>query len=140
MTDVAAASDERRFERRVVLWSLAAVTFAVLAVGSAGDLIAPKVSRIELTRRCLVNERGFLVYEATLPPALEADDGALQTTIETNDVTFALVGSDEEAQRLARAFSRLEPPGYVEASGRIVYRWNVEPSPTQRQAAYNCTY
>ena len=140
MTTVEPAADDPGFERRLVLWSLAAVIAALLLAGGIGDLMAPDVSRAELTRRCLGGERGFLVFEATLAPALDADDGALRTSIEWNGVTFALAGSRVEAERLERAFAELEPPGFVEARGRNVYRWDVPPSPTQRQAAYDCSY
>lgn len=129
-----------RSERRLVLWTLAAVTAAFLLLGGIGDILAPDVSRVEATRRCLVGERGFLVFEASLAPALEADDGALETAIEGNGVTYALAGSPAEAERIARAFGRLRPAGFVEVRGRNVYRWDAAPSPTQRQAAYDCSY
>ena len=62
--------------------------------------------------------------------------------IETNPVTVAVAG-DERAGRAARSSYRavagdLGPR--LELRGRTVYLWQRPPSPTQRQALFDCTY
>ena len=97
----------------------------------------------EKMRRCLVNEKGATVAPASDPIARSAELGALRTVIETNGVTISVAGSVAGAERLVDAYRSVggdELGTRVELRGRTVYLWDREPSPTQRQALFDCTY
>ena len=93
-------------------------------------------------RRCLVEEKGAPLTETRDPIARSAELGALDTVIETNPVTVSVAGDVKEAERIAsdyRAVAR-DLGTRLELRARTVYLWEREPSPTQRQALFNCTY
>ena len=93
-------------------------------------------------KRCLVEEKGAPVTATRDPVARSAELGALDTVIETNAVTVAVAGDERAAERLASSYravgGNLGPR--LELRGRTVYLWQRPPSPTQRQALFDCTY
>lgn len=95
----------------------------------------------ELTR-CLVEGRGAPVAATRDPIARSAELGALDTVIETNRVTVAVAGDAKEAERIASNYRSVADDlgERLEVRGRTVYLWERPPSPTQRQALFNCTY
>lgn len=95
----------------------------------------------ELTR-CLVEGRGAPVAATRDPIARSAELGALDTVIETNRVTVAVAGDAKEAERIASNYRSVAADlgERLEVRGRTVYLWERPPSPTQRQALFNCTY
>ena len=143
----AAQPDELR-ERQTVVRALAIVAGVafVLAGGSlAVSLADDGEERIEAMRRCLERERGFDVWEPpTGDPSLAADGGAYRSSVGGNVVTFAIAGSEPAAERLLASSHRALPappaPFQLERRGDVVLRWDRAPSPTQRQALYDCTY
>lgn len=93
-------------------------------------------------RRCLVGERGATIEATRDPIARTADLGALDTVIETNSVTVSVSSTPELADRIASSYRAVggELGPRVEVRGRTVYLWERPPSPTQRQALFDCTY
>jgi hypothetical protein len=93
-------------------------------------------------RRCLIEEKRVAVAATRDPIARTAELGALDTVIETNPVTIS--GADDEggAERLASLYRTVagELGRRLELRGRTVYLWEAPPSPTQRQALFDCTY
>ena len=111
----------------------------------AGNLVEARVNpdptRFELTSRCLELEKRFPIYEpAADSAAFSARVDALQTTIEGNSVTIAVVGSEERAEQLARAARASSGAARVERRDDVVYEWSDPPSPTQEQHAYDCEF
>ncbi len=96
----------------------------------------------EETRRCLVSEKGVPVEPTRDPVARSAELGALRTAIETNGVTISISSSEEGAERIVAAYTSVagDLGTRVELRGRTVYLWDAEPSPSQRQALFDCTY
>lgn len=93
-------------------------------------------------RRCLVEEKGAPIAQTRDPIALSAELGALDTVIETNRVTVSVAGDEKEARRMAVNYRAVggELGERLELRGRTVYLWERAPSPTQRQALFDCTY
>lgn len=93
-------------------------------------------------RRCLVEEKGAPIARTRDPIALSAELGALDTVIETNRVTVSVAGDEKEAERMAVNYRAVggELGERLELRGRTVYLWERAPSPTQRQALFDCTY
>ena len=62
--------------------------------------------------------------------------------IETNPVTVAVAGDERAAERLASNYRAVagDLGPRLELHGRTVYLWQRPPSPTQRQALFDCTY
>jgi hypothetical protein len=139
---------EERLERRWVLVALAVIPAIVVAFALTSRALRPEqLSRVELVRKCLVQERGF----ATGTPGFDAVGlstaaGVVSAWIETNLVSIVLVDTEDEARRVEEAYLRTaRDPGEArrrtERRGLLVYRWwENDPSPTQQQAAYNCSY
>lgn len=96
----------------------------------------------EETRRCLVSEKGVAVEPTRDPVARSAELGALRTAIETNGVTISISSSEAGAERIVAAYTSVagDLGTRVELRGRTVYLWDAEPSPSQRQALFDCTY
>jgi hypothetical protein len=92
--------------------------------------------------RCLVEEKGATIRPTRDPIARSADLGALDTVIETNPVTVSVSSTPEQAGRIVSSYRAVggELGLRVEQRGRTVYLWARSPSPTQRQAMFNCTY
>ena len=93
-------------------------------------------------KRCLVEEKGAPVAATRDPVARSAKLGALDTVIETNPVTVAVAGDETAAQRLVSSYRAVggDLGPRLELRGRTVYLWQRPPSPTQRQALFDCTY
>jgi hypothetical protein len=93
-------------------------------------------------RRCLVEERGAPVEATRDPIARSSKRDALDTVIETNRVTVAVAGDAKKAERIASNYRSVADDlgERLEVRGRTVYLWERPPSPTQRQALFNCTY
>jgi hypothetical protein len=96
----------------------------------------------EETRRCLVTEKGIAVEPTRDPIARSAELGALRTAIETNGVTISIASSEEAAERILAAYRSVagDLGTRLELRGRTVYLWDGEPSPSQRQTLFDCTY
>lgn len=123
---------------------LAAVGLLVVAslVGWAIETARYEDPGFEQLKRCLVEERGAPVSPTRDPIARSADLGALDTVIETNPVTVSVAGSAERAERIVSGYRAVggNLASRLELRGRTVYLWERPPSPTQRQALFNCTY
>ncbi len=133
----------RQAERRAVRIALVAVILAAAALVTA-DVVrlatTEDPSRIEQVRDCHEEQRGVAAFSVV--PGSVAEDaelGALRTTVEGNDVTYAIEGSEAEAAALAER-ARAAGPVTVEQRGDVVLIWRDPPSPTQRQAVYDCSY
>jgi hypothetical protein len=111
-------------------------------VGWAIDTARYKDPGFSELKRCLVEERGAPVSDTRDPIARSAELGALDTVIETNAVTVAVAGDEKAAQRLVSSYRAVggDLGPRLELRGRTVYLWQRPPSPTQRQALFNCTY
>lgn len=94
------------------------------------------------TRRCLVSEKGIAVEPTRDPVARSAELGALRTAIETNGVTISIASSEKAAERILAAYRSVagDLGTRLELRGRTVYLWDGEPSPSQRQTLFDCTY
>ena len=130
-------------------WAYLRAGLAVVAVLVAAALVSWGVQTavyedpaFERMQRCLVNEKLVAVEPATDPIARSAELGALRTVIETNGVTVSVAASRSGAERLADAYRSVggDLGARVELRGRTVYLWDREPSPTQRQTLFDCTY
>ena len=62
--------------------------------------------------------------------------------IETNRVTVSVAGDARAAERIAANYRAVADDlgPRLELRGRTVYLWQRPPSPTQRQALFDCTY
>ena len=92
--------------------------------------------------RCLVEEKGVTITATPDPIASTADLGALDTVIETNPVTVSVSSTAEKAERIVALYKEVggDLGTRVELRGRTVYLFEAPPSPTQRQALFDCTY
>jgi hypothetical protein len=92
--------------------------------------------------RCLVEQKGAQVEETRDPIARSAELGALDTVIETNPVTISVADDESEAKQLASSYRAVADDlgPRLELRGRTIYLWERPPSPTQRQALFDCTY
>jgi hypothetical protein len=130
-------------------WAFLRLGFAAVGLLVVAALVgwAIETSRYEdrgfqELRRCLVEERGAPVEATRDPIARSAELGALDTVIETNRVTVAVAGDAKKAERIASNYRSVADDlgERLEVRGRTVYLWERPPSPTQRQALFNCTY
>ena len=123
---------------------LVAVGVLVVAalVGWAAQTARYEDPGYDKLRRCLVEEKGARVAETRDPVARSAELGALDTVIETNPVTIAVADDEKEpsgsSPTTESVAGNLGPR--LELRGRTVYLWQRPPSPTQRQALFDCTY
>lgn len=106
------------------------------------ETLAQEDQGYALMLRCLVFEKGLVVEPPRDPIARSGDQGWARTTIETNGVTISVSRSGERAERIASAYRRVggDLGARLELRGRNVFLWDREPSPTQRQNLYDCTY
>ena len=118
------------------------VVFAQLSVGAAWSLTHDDPTELELTHRCLERETGLTVEPtADDPVAASASGGTLRTVVEGALVTLSIGSSADEVERLRRDYAAAgDPGGRLDLHGRYVALWLREPSPTQRQATYDCAY
>jgi hypothetical protein len=131
---------ERRAARIGVVCALV-VILAQLIVASAWSLGHDDPTELDLTRRCLEQEKGLAVEPASDTVAASASGGALATEIEGNAVTIGVGRSEAEVERLRAAYAATGDPGTrLDLHGRYVALWHREPSPTQRQVTYDCAY
>ena len=132
-------------ERRAARLGLAIACLVVvvqLSIGAAWSLTHDDPTPLDLTRRCFEREKG-LVVEAAEGDAVagSASGGALRTSVEGNLLTVAVVRSRRESDQVRGAYIAAGSIGTrLETRGRYVQLWLREPSPTQRQAAYDCEY
>ena len=138
--------NETELEWRLFVAGLAGVV-ALLAAATAGwaiwELTHEEPTRFERTTRCLREEKGLVLRPVGRDAiALSADDGALTTTVEGNNVTLVMAKSDDRAARIERDYRSVGEiePGTLERRGRTVYLWERPSSPTQRQTLYDCAY
>jgi hypothetical protein len=133
----------------VTEWRFLRAGFAAVGLLVVAALVgwAVQTARYEDTgfkelRRCLTEEKGAPVTETRDPIARSAELGALDTVIETNRVTVSVAGDEQAAERIASNYRAVADDlgSRLEVRGRTVYLWEREPSPTQRQALFNCTY
>jgi hypothetical protein len=132
---------ERRAARIGVVAALTVVV-AQLGVASAWSLTHDDPTILDLTRRCLEREKGLTVGPTTDDPvAASASGGTLRTVVEGGLVTLGIARSQAEVERLRAAYAAEgvgEPR--LDLHGRYVALWLRDPSPTQRQAVYDCAY
>ena len=130
-------------------WRFLRAGFGVVGLLVAAALVgwAVQTARYEDTgfaalRRCLVEEKGAPVTQTRDPIARSAELGALDTVLETNGVTVSVAGDAKEAERIASNYRAIADDlgQRLELRGRTVYLWERPPSPTQRQALFDCTY
>lgn len=130
-------------------WTYLRLGFLAVAVLVAAALVSWGIQTaiwedpaFEETRRCLVNEKGATVEPTPDPVARSAELGALRTAIETNGVTISISSSEAGAERIIAAYRSVagDLGTRLEQRGRTVYLWDAEPSPSQRQALFDCTY
>ena len=131
-------------EWRFLRAGLAAVGVLMVAalVGWAIDTARYEDPGFRELKRCLVEEKGAPVADTRDAVARSAELGALDTVVETNPVTVAVTGDERAAERLATNYRAVagDLGSRLELHGRTVYLWQRPPSPTQRQALFNCTY
>jgi hypothetical protein len=130
-------------------WAYLRAAFVAVAALVAAALVSWAIQTatyedqaFERTERCLVNEKGATVTPTGDPVARSAELGALRTVIETNGVTVSVAASVAGAERLAAAYRAVSGDlgPRLELRRRTVYLWDRAPSPTQRQALFDCTY
>ena len=130
-------------------WRFLRAGLAVVGVLLVAALVgwAVQTARYEDTgfqelKRCLVEEKGAPVTATRDPIARSAKLGALDTMLETNRVTVSVAADEKAAQRIAANYRAVADDlgARLEVRGRTVYLWEREPSPTQRQAMFDCTY
>jgi len=131
-------------EWRFLRAGFAAVGVLVVAalVGWAVQTARYEDPGFESLRRCLVENKGATVTATRDPIARSAELGALDTVLETNGVTVSVAGDAKEAERIASNYRAIADDlgQRLELRGRTVYLWERPPSPTQRQALFDCTY
>jgi hypothetical protein len=132
---------ERRAARLGLVGALVVVA-AQLTVGAAWSLSHDDPDELALTTRCLEREKGLVVEPTTDDPvASSARGGTLRTTVEGGLVTLSIATSQAEVERLRAAYLASGDPGpRLDLHGRYVALWLRAPSPTQRQATYDCAY
>jgi hypothetical protein len=95
------------------------------------------------TVRCLTLEKGLVLEEPRDPLARSAGRGATRTAVEGNRVTIAVGSSVADAERIVagyRAIAGARLGHRLERREHNVYLWDNDPSPSQRQALYDCAY
>jgi hypothetical protein len=131
-------------EWRFLRAGFVAVGILVVAalVGWAVQTARYEDTGFEELERCLREEKGAPVQETRDPIARSAKLGALDTVLETNPVTVSVARDTQEAERIASNYRAIADDlgARLEVRGRTVYLWGREPSPTQRQAMFDCTY
>jgi hypothetical protein len=132
---------ERRAARLGLLGALVLV-LAQVGVASAWSLTHDDPTTLDLTRRCLEREKGLAVEPTTGDPvAASARDGTLRTVVEGGLVTLSIAASEAEVQRLRAAYeANGDVAPRLDVHGRYLALWLRAPSPTQRQATYDCAY
>ncbi len=132
---------ERRAARLGLVGALVVVV-AQLVVASGWSLTHDDPTLLDLTRHCLEREKGLAVEETTDDAvASSASGGTLRTVVEGGLVTIGIARSEAEVERLRAAYDALGDPGpRLDVHGRYVALWLRPPSPTQRQATYDCAY
>jgi hypothetical protein len=112
------------------------------AIAAQHRLFDPDPSARQTGTACLTRDKRLVVVPAVRDPiASSASGGAVSTVIEGNPVTLSFTGSEHEAARIARLYTRiagnLGPRLRVRA--HFVYLFDGEPTPTQLQTVYDCT-
>ena len=132
---------ERRAARLGLVGALALVV-AQLTVGAAWSLTHDDPDELALTRRCLEREKGLVVEPTTDDPvASSARGGTLRTTVEGGLVTVSIATSEAERERLVARYRATEDLGSrLDVHGRYISLWLRGPSPSKRQAIYDCAY
>jgi hypothetical protein len=127
---------------RLGLVGAVVVLGAQVAVGAAWSLTHDDPTLLELTRRCLVREKGFAVEETRGDPvAASASGGTLRAIVEGGLVTLSIAGDTAEVKRLRAAYASNGDPGpRLDVHGRYVALWLREPTRGQRQHTYDCAY
>jgi hypothetical protein len=121
--------------------AVAALMVAAL-VGWAVDTARYEDPGFDLLTRCLSQEKGAPVEQTRDPIARSAELGAVDTVLETNPVTVSVADDREEAEEIVANYVAVggDLGPRLELRGRTVYLWERPPSPTQRQALFDCTY
>ena len=130
-------------------WAFLRMGFAVVGLLVVAALVGWAIEAARYEDRgfqklvsCLVEKEGATLAATHDPIARSAELGAVDTVIETNPVTISVAGDQEGAERIVSNYRAvgggLGPR--LELRGRTVYLWGRAPSPTQRQAVFDCTY
>ena len=130
-------------------WAFLRVGFAVVAILIVAALVGWAVDTaryvdpgFDLLTRCLSQEKGAPVEQTRDPIARSAELGAVDTVLETNPVTVSVAGDRNGAEKIVANYVAVggDLGPRLELRGRTVYLWERPPSPTQRQALFDCTY
>jgi hypothetical protein len=131
-------------ERRAAALGLVGATVVAisqLGVGTAWSLTHDDPTELALLRRCLEREKGLTIEDTTDDPVAEsAHGGTLRTVVEGNLVTLSVATSKAEVERLRARYATGQPGTRLDVRGRYVALWLRDPSPSQRQATYDCAY
>jgi hypothetical protein len=131
-------------ERRAAALGLVGATVVAisqLGVGTAWSLTHDDPTELGLLRRCLEREKGLTIEDTTDDPVAEsAHGGTLRTVVEGNLVTLSVATSKAEVERLRAGYATGQPGTRLDVRGRYVALWLRDPSPSQRQATYDCAY
>lgn len=121
---------------------VAALLVAAVAGWRIHDATHDDPTAFELMTICLRYEKHLALEEPRDPVAESAELGAVRTVVETNGVTVAVAASEERALELVRSYRAVagDLGPRLEQRGSTVYLWDRDPSPTQQQAVYDCTY
>jgi len=119
-----------------------AILMVAALVGWAVDTARYEDPGFELLTRCLSQEKGALVEQTRDPIARSAELGAVDTVLETNPVTVSVSDDRKGAEKIVANYVAVggDLGPRLELRGRTVYLWERPPSPTQRQALFDCTY
>ena len=122
--------------------AVAAVLVGAQVVVAAGwSLTHDDPTVLELMERCLTREKGLTIEDTTGDSvAQSARGGTLRTIVEGNLVTLSVAASQDEVERLRVGYTAGDPGQRLDVRGRYVALWLRDPSPTQRQATYDCAY
>ena len=118
------------------------VVLAQIGVASAWSVTHDDPTILDLTRRCLEREKGLAVEPTNGDPvAASARGGTLRTVVEGGLVTLSIASSEAEVEQLLATYGAEGDAGpRLDVHGRYLDLWLRAPSPTQRQATYDCAY
>jgi hypothetical protein len=133
-------------DRRFVLGALVVVASLVLAevaFGVVREATSNEPTTLEKVQICLTERSRPFEPVPDDPIASSAKRGALRTDVEGNRVTVALGSSENDAERVYRAYVAVAPDDVVqtnlELSRKVVFFWEMPPTSSQRDFMHLCT-
>lgn len=127
---------------RAGLVVVAALLVAAVVGWRVYDATHDDPTAFELMTICLRYEKHLALEETGDPIAGSAGLGAVRTVVETNGVTISVADSPEDAARIVESYRAVagDLGARLERRRGTVYLWDRDPSPTQQQTLYDCTY